>query len=59
MGMNDRTYWWVSCDAEGCHAEMVDDGDEEYGAEEVARGCGFVKDDYGLWFCSAHAHLKG
>lgn len=55
MGLCDRTYWWVACDAEGCHAgDSLDDADQPGDACQIAENAGFVKRD-GRWLCEAHA----
>lgn len=58
MGLCDRTYWWISCDADGCNAgDNLDDSDDSSGAEEKARQAGFVRRDF-HWYCAVHAELQ-
>lgn len=60
MGMNSRSYWWVSCDGgrsriEWCHAgDNLDDGDSDFAAEHVALNNGSVKTADGRWLCPRH-----
>lgn len=59
MGVNSRSYWWISCDGaedtiEGCTAgDNLDDADSDYDAEQTARNHGWIKRD-GRWLCPAH-----
>jgi hypothetical protein len=60
MGVNSRSYWWISCDGEGldiygCSAgDNIDDDDSAYGAECIAIAHGWIKTKEGLWLCPEH-----
>lgn len=54
MPLNDRRYYWVTCDEDGCIADTDADSDSAGQAEEDARRQGFLSDGK-RWFCKDHA----
>jgi hypothetical protein len=59
MGVNCRSYWWVSCDGadgtiDGCPAgDNSDDSESDYDAEQWALNHGWLHKD-GRWLCPDH-----
>lgn len=58
MGLNDRTYWWVTCDEPGCNNEIGDDSDQPSEAKQMAINWGFIKTEDGRWLCPDHAQQE-